>query len=89
MLYLRIELWPKGQRDKSRLLHEAVIANDGTGNANRGNYKAHLSRKGGFGKGSNLPKMDCSNIWKSFEVKSFHRKVKNSWHLLKNILEQM
>jgi hypothetical protein len=81
MLYLRIELWPKGQRDKSRLLHEAVIANDGTGNANRGNYKAHLSRKGGFGKGSNLPKMDCSNIWSRFLL---HHQKKNTKKSLNN-----
>lgn len=38
MIYVRIELWPFGDRDRRAVLGEMVIANDGTGTKNIGNY---------------------------------------------------
>ena len=39
MVYVRIELWPGGDRTQARLLQEATIINDGTGTADEGNYQ--------------------------------------------------
>lgn len=43
MLYVRIELWPGGQRENARLLQELTIVNDGDGDERIGHYDAVLS----------------------------------------------
>lgn len=79
MLKITIELI-SARTGKRSILHEAIIANDATGTATRGNYNAILSRKGGL-------TSTRGNVWKSTELKHFPRKAKNSWHLLKQILD--
>ena len=66
MLYIRVELWPQGRKDRARLLQELVIANVG-GDAWNGLYKAALSHSTTF-KGSGFsnpaaPKND--EIWRA------------------------
>jgi hypothetical protein len=39
MLYIRVELWPWGERERRKTLAEMVIANDGTGSNEEGNYR--------------------------------------------------
>jgi hypothetical protein len=73
MIYVRIELWPKGDKKKAKLLGQAFIANDATGTPTRGNYKAIMTDK------RNRP-------FRAAIVKNFPRKVKNSFDLLKLIL---
>lgn len=73
MIYVRIELWPRGDKKKAKLLGQAFIANDATGTPTRGNYKAIMTDK------RNRP-------FRAAIVKNFPRKVKNSFDLLKLIL---
>jgi hypothetical protein len=73
MVYVRIELWPRGDKKKAKLLGQAFIANDATGTSTRGNYKAIMTDK------RNRP-------FRAAIVKNFPRKVKNSFDLLKLIL---
>jgi hypothetical protein len=49
MIYVRVELWPCGQKDKARLIGEMEIGNVG-GNTQWGNYevKATDNRDTGF-----------------------------------------
>jgi hypothetical protein len=48
MLYVRIELWPFGNRERARLLQEMHIANDATGDREAGNYRAAISHSTTF-----------------------------------------
>ena len=73
MIYVRIEIWPRGDKKKAKLLGQAFIANDATGTPTRGNYKAIMTDK------RNRP-------FRAAIVKNFPRKVKNSFDLLKLIL---
>lgn len=54
MIYIKIELWPFGDKNKAKHLGEMLIANDATGSRTKGNYKAVLlnSRKKGFRTGT-------------------------------------
>lgn len=40
MIAIKIELWPLGDRSKSKVLGMCMIANDGTGDKETGNYHA-------------------------------------------------
>ncbi len=46
MVVVKIELWPRGIRAKAREIGRIVIANDGTGTAERGNYMCALGHAG-------------------------------------------
>jgi len=45
MIKVTIELWPFGQEKFKKILSSFDIANDGTGNTKRGNYKARFNNK--------------------------------------------
>lgn len=47
MIYIRIELWPGGNRHRAKTLSEVVIANVG-GDQEEGIYNAYKSEEGGF-----------------------------------------
>lgn len=81
MLKITIELISARTGIRS-ILHEAIIANDGTGTQTKGNYNAILSRKGGL-------TATRGNVWKTTEIEKFPRKAKNSWHLLKQVLDKV
>lgn len=74
MIYIRIELWPFGDESKKRLLGEAVIANDATGNASRGNYKAILRNS-------------TKRVFRKGTVEDFPRKRLNVYDLLYRVLK--
>ena len=95
MIYVRVELWPRGNRSGARVLGEATIANAG-GTRSRGNYQVRLSKRGGFkaspGKFDDpervrilLPRK--SSIWRDGLVIGFARLSLNSWHLLHRALK--
>ena len=73
MIYVRIEIWPYGDKTKARLLGQAFIANDASGTPTRGNYKAILTDK------RNRP-------FRAAVVKNFPRKARHVFDLLKLIL---
>jgi len=47
MIYVRIEIWPFGNKKEARLLSEVVIANVG-GDNKHGEYEVRASHEGGF-----------------------------------------
>lgn len=93
MIYIRLEMWPRGDRKQSRLMGEATIANVG-GTETRGNYVARISKRGGF-KGSKahedpeLARVLCpkdSSVWKTTSLESFPRTILGAWDLLYRVL---
>jgi hypothetical protein len=81
MLKVTIELWPRGDRARAQVIHEAIIYNSG-GTRERGEYVAHFSRRGGFSAASQLHRGHVTSAWRSSEVWDFPRLMKNAWHLL-------
>jgi hypothetical protein len=74
MLYIRIELWPRGNKNRARVLHEGTICNEGsTATATRGNYSVVLCDRGGHSR------------WKGF-IMGFPRKRLGAWELLRQAL---
>jgi hypothetical protein len=84
MIYIRIELWPMGNRSIAKCLAEGVIANDGTGTPTRGNYRALFSKRGGF-KGD-LASGRVKNTLRVSELVGFNRKREGVWDLLRYCL---
>ena len=71
-----VELVPLGDESKAKVLHTAVIANDGSGTKAKGNYRFALSRKG------------STKPWKSGQVKGFPRLREGAWRLLYRVLKE-
>ncbi len=86
MIYVRMEMWPKGNRERARLLGELLICNTGAGTPSRGTYHYALSKRGGFSKRSDLPTMNTWNALARGTVSNFPRKAKLCWDLLKFVL---
>lgn len=70
MLVVTVELWRFGNPKDRRVLGQALIANDGTGTATRGNYTARF-----FGKRH-------KEIGNAAIVKAFPRKRLLAWDLV-------
>ena len=87
MIYIRMELWPRGNRDAAEVLGEGLIVNDGTGTRTRGNYNVVLSKRGGFGRASNLRRADVANVFRRVRVEGFARTQLVAWRLLHLALE--
>ena len=71
-----IELVPFGI-GKPRHLGTALIANDGSGDVDVGNYVATLSKWG-----------RPNAVWKTAEVKGFRRRKRGAWDLLYLVLKE-
>ncbi len=79
MIYVRVELWPKGDRSRPRPLGEAVIENVG-GDEKLGSYRVSLSKPGGF-KDPTAP--SAAECWKQGSVEGFPRKSDlGAWDLM-------
>lgn len=77
MIRITVELLPLGDKNRSTVLGEAVIANDGTGTGTKGNYKYRIRGK------SRILKGGTGNI------EGFKRERDNVWELLRLALNQM
>lgn len=87
MIYIRIELWPKGDFVNKKVLNEAIIINTGKGTVTNGIYKTFLSRRGGFKRSEkDLIRGNVKNVLREIDVNDFPRKRKNIWNLLKRCL---
>lgn len=75
MVYVRIELWPRGYKENAKLLGEAFIANDCSGSATRGNYTTRLVNSQG-------------RLFRAGAVKNFPRKRLNAFDLLFRALRE-
>jgi len=89
MLYVRIEIWPRGNRKTSRCLGEATISNIG-GDEQIGHYDVKLSKFSGFSlrkgnfddpEGARVGRPLASSVWKQAKVLNFARK-RGPWPLL-------
>lgn len=90
MIYIRIELWPKGQRVGAQCLGEATICNTGEGNEKFADYEVKLAKFGGFSlrkgnfydpEGARVARPLASSVWKKGRVKNFTRRL-GPWPLL-------
>lgn len=79
MIYIRVELWPHGNRERMRLLGEATIANTGDSEdrANVGNYDVRLLNSPEYANPGNEGK-----VWMQGRVEGFPRKRLGPWDLL-------
>lgn len=95
MIYVRVELWPWGMRDRARLLGEATISNVG-GDAARGDYEVRLSRTSPGGNpdrvGFQVPAEVSAGLppgkdtWRTAAVEGYPRLSLVVWHLIARAL---
>ncbi len=80
MIRVTVELLPKGDPSRARLLGTATITNDCTGDAERGNYRVELARG-----------PECSGrpgVWRQGRVEGFPRRGRlGPWDLLLRALQ--
>ena len=76
MLVIKIELWPRGDESRKKVIGHARIINDGSGNLTRGNYICQF-----WGK--------TKRMWREVDVKHFPRQSYGPWILLKRALEKV
>ena len=73
MIYVKIEIWPGGNRARARCLQEALIYNKG-GTRSMGEYTYLFSKVGGFkAETRDMQSASVKNILRSGEVKGFPR----------------
>ena len=84
MLVVQILLAPGGDLSRARLLSQAVIANDASGNMAVGNYDVNLLKAPRFG-GPKEPRLAAAS-WRRGRVEEFPRKL-SEWELLRRALE--
>lgn len=87
MIYVRIELWPGGDRASSRVLGEGAISNVG-GTPTVGNYRFLLSKFGGFKGSLERGKIAKSSVWRRGSLDGFRRKQGGGWDLLGILLRE-
>lgn len=90
MIYIRVEMWPKGDRRRAYLLSEATIENTG-GKKTVASYLARISKRSGFKppEGSyqdpelvRVCQPRRSSIWKETTVEAFPKGSRGVWDLL-------
>lgn len=73
MIYIRIELWPGGSKERARCLQEGIIHNTG-GDHRTGEYNYLLSKVGGFkASDAELRTAQVKNVLRRGEIKGFPR----------------
>ena len=75
MIVIKVELWPRGNAARKKVLGTAKIANDGTGTETRGRYVFELRGR-------------LERVLASGRVHHFPRKRLNAWDLLYACLKQ-
>ncbi len=73
MIYIRMEMWPHGDKGKAYLLGEGMIANVG-GDDERGDYDVRLLKSERYAK--------TPGVWKRGKVMQFPRLRLGPWDLL-------
>lgn len=74
MIVIKVEMWPLGDESKAYEIGRGVIANDGTGTDERGNYDVRLLKSDVYAK--------RPGVWKKGRVEGFPRRVLGPWDLL-------
>lgn len=82
MIYVRMEMWPRGDRTRARLLGEGTITNAG-GNEAFANYDCVLLKSPEYSKTPGDPaKPTAKTTWKRTSIKGFPRSRLGPWDLL-------
>lgn len=81
MLVIRVELWPHGNKHRRKTLGTAVIANDGSGDWDRGNYDVWV--------GDPKDPHDVIKDSAHSRVEGFPRTRLGPWHLVFKALQSM
>lgn len=82
MIYVRVEMWPKGSHARRYPLGEALIENRG-GSKSKADYRVLLSKKGGFASSDEaMARMQVRYVWKDVLVRGFPRAYLGFWYLL-------
>ena len=77
MLYIRIEIWPIGFKERRRLLGEAYISNTGEKlGQSKENYEYRISKWNGFGPRG-------GNVWRKGFLEDFPSKKLGPWDLIR------
>jgi hypothetical protein len=65
MLFVRVEIWPYGNQNKSQIIGVGSIVNDGTGNEKKGNYKTQFYLLGDLIREGKFTEYDRQkgNVW--------------------------
>ena len=90
MLVVRVELHPHGDETRMKELARMIIANDGTGTFERGNYWGLAAK--GIVKGERMISpaiMHPSRKMRRAEVKNYPRASKHVWNLVARMLTNM
>jgi|GEM_PF-1437618 hypothetical protein len=93
MIYVKIELWPFGDRNQRKTLGEMVIANDSSGSATKGNYKVwHKTDPEKLldntqNPGESLLLRSWLGEMKPDRVEDYPRKAVTIWHLIRRAIE--
>lgn len=82
MIYIRLEMWPKGDRTRRYLLGEATVTNIG-GGPTRGDYELKVSKKPGF---HDPCQPRDSELFAQNGIVNFPRKRLNAFDLLGMLL---
>lgn len=77
MIVVRVELWPKGDQQRARLLGLMRIANDGSGSEALGNYHVTIDKSPEYAK--------RPGIYRRGRVQGFRRRL-GPWPLLQAAL---
>lgn len=80
MIRVTVEMVPKGDDARARILAQGVIVNDGKGTQTIGSYDYGITSQ------INVPGRD-PGIWKQGKVRGFRRKRDNVWRLLALVLD--
>lgn len=81
MIVVTVELWPGGDRTRSRVLGRMGIANDAVGTADLGGYDAAIEKSSAMG-------AVTPGVWKAGRVDRFPRRSRSVgiWDLLRSAL---
>jgi hypothetical protein len=82
VIYVRLELWPRGRRERARLLGEATIANVG-GGAEVASYDFVLLKSPEYSRTPGDPlNPTARTTWRKGQVRGFRRLKLGPWDLL-------
>ncbi|VVB50640.1 Uncharacterised protein [uncultured archaeon] len=95
MLYVRIELWPGGDRDRRKVLGEMAIANDCSGSMATGNYNVWHRTDPKPEKMLDDPQKPGQGLFlrnwfgkmKPARVENHPRQAVTVWHLIRKAIE--
>jgi len=95
IIFIKIELWPWGDRSRRKTLGEMVITNDGTGSQTTGNYKVwHRSDPKPDKQLDNVQDPGKSLLLRAWlgkmvpsRIEGHPRQAVTVWHLIRKALE--